>query len=190
MDMIGKARGKAGSASAAWEIIAIFIQVIVGCIAGVLLGLIGWLFKYLPAWRHILKLKCAYIIVVAIGIIIFTTELKWASNAKYIACLAMGYTCGRVWGADKPAQELATTWFYMQPFLFGTIGAALVFSQLNSADVGKSVVCIIVGQIARFVSVFLLSYGPKYTVKERIMMALSWIPKSTVPATLAGVVYN
>ena len=74
-----------------------------GCIAGVLLGLIGWLFKYISPWRHTIKLKCAYCIAVAIGIIIFTTEEKWASNAKYIACLSMGYTCNRVWGEDKPA---------------------------------------------------------------------------------------
>ena len=101
---------------------------IVGCIAGVAFGLFGWLFKFLPAWRHTIKLKCAYCIAVAIGIIIFTTELKWASNAKYIACLAMGYTCNRVWGDDKPTAQLASCWFFMQPFLFGTIGAALVFS--------------------------------------------------------------
>ncbi len=42
----------------------------------------------------------------------------------------------------------------------------------------------------RFISVFFLSMGPKYTVKERIMMAICWIPKSTVPATLASVIYN
>ena len=42
----------------------------------------------------------------------------------------------------------------------------------------------------RFTSVFFLSMGPKYTIKERIFMAISWIPKSTVPATLASVVYN
>jgi len=42
----------------------------------------------------------------------------------------------------------------------------------------------------RFISVFFISMGPKYTVKERIMMSLSWIPKSTVPATLASIVYT
>jgi len=43
----------------------------------------------------------------------------------------------------------------------------------------------------RFLAVFLISYSPsKYTIKERIFMSLSWIPKSTVPATLASVVYT
>jgi hypothetical protein len=42
----------------------------------------------------------------------------------------------------------------------------------------------------RFLAVFLVSYSPKYTIKERIFMSLSWIPKSTVPATLAGVIFT
>jgi hypothetical protein len=43
----------------------------------------------------------------------------------------------------------------------------------------------------RFLAVLLISYSPsKYTLKERIFMAISWIPKSTVPATLASVIYT
>jgi hypothetical protein len=34
------------------------------------------------------------------------------------------------------------------------------------------------------------SYSNKYTIRERIFMGISWIPKSTVPATLAGVIYT
>ena len=39
----------------------------------------------------------------------------------------------------------------------------------------------------RFLGVLISTYSPKYTLKERIFMSISWIPKSTVPATLAGV---
>ena len=42
----------------------------------------------------------------------------------------------------------------------------------------------------RFLAVFFCSHSPKYTVRERIFMALAWIPKSTVPATLASVIYT
>ena len=42
----------------------------------------------------------------------------------------------------------------------------------------------------RFISVFVVSHSPKYTLKERLFMSLSWVPKSTVPATLASVVYT
>jgi NhaP-type Na+/H+ or K+/H+ antiporter len=95
-----------------------------------------------------------------------------------------------VWGDHKPSKQIADVWFYVQPFLFGTIGAALLFSQLRSEDVGKSFVCIIVGQVMRFIGSFLSSSGGKYTIRERIFISLSWIPKSTVPATLASVIYT
>jgi hypothetical protein len=42
----------------------------------------------------------------------------------------------------------------------------------------------------RFIAVIISSHSKKYTIKERIFMALSWIPKSTVPATLAGVIFT
>ena len=125
----------------------------------------------------------------AIGFIIAAEVSHW-KNSKYIACLAFGYTCFRVWGDHKPAKEIASVWFYIQPFLFGTIGAALLFSQLRPSDVGYAFICIISGQLMRFLGVFLCSSSKKYTVKERIFMGLSWIPKSTVPATLASVVYT
>jgi hypothetical protein len=42
----------------------------------------------------------------------------------------------------------------------------------------------------RFVGAFVSSSGDKYTIRERIFISLTWIPKSTVPATLASVVYT
>ena len=39
-------------------------------------------------------------------------------------------------------------------------------------------------------SVILMTQSKKLSIKERIFMGISWIPKSTVPATLAGVVYT
>ena len=124
-----------------------------------------------------------------IGLVI-ASELSTFKNAKFIACLSFGYTCFRVWGEHKPAKEIGDSWFYIQPFLFGTIGGALLFSQIRSSDVGSSFICIIVAQLMRFVAVIISSHSKKYTIKERIFMGLSWIPKSTVPATLAGVVYT
>lgn len=121
---------------------------------------------------------------------VIAAEKSTFKNAKYIACLSFGYTCFRVWGEHKPSKQIAECWFYIQPFLFGTIGAALLFSQLRPSDVGRSFICIIVAQIMRFVGAFLVSFGPKYTFKERLFMAISWIPKSTVPATLASVIFT
>jgi len=42
----------------------------------------------------------------------------------------------------------------------------------------------------RFFAVMICSHSKKYTIRERIFMGISWIPKSTVPATLAGVIFT
>lgn len=180
---------KSSNTNFAWNMSAIFVHNIVGAIIGVIMGLFGWFFKYLLKYSWCIKAKCVYCMTIGITFII-ASELSTFKNSKYIACLAFGYTCFRMWGDHKPAKEIASCWFYIQPFLFGTIGAALLFSQIRPNEVGKSIVCILCGLLMRFISVFLVSGSKKYTIKERIFMGISWIPKSTVPATLASVIFT
>lgn len=111
----------------AWEISSIFVHNIAGVIVGIIMGLTAWFFKFIHHWKSCIYLKAAYAMIIAIGFII-ASELSTFKNGKYIACLTFGYVCFRFWGEDKPAKEIASAWFFIQPFLFGTIGAALLFS--------------------------------------------------------------
>ncbi len=111
----------------AWEISSIFVHNVAGVIAGIIMGCVAWLFKFIDHWKSCIYLKATYCIIVGIGFII-VSEFSTFKNAKYIACLTFGYVCFRFWGESKPAKEIASAWFFIQPFLFGTIGAALLFS--------------------------------------------------------------
>jgi hypothetical protein len=110
----------------AWSISAIFVHNLAGIIAGVIMGLLGWFFKFINS-KYCINLKAAYCMIVGIAFIV-ASEKSGFKNAKYIACLTFGYVCFRVWDEQKPAKEIASCWFYIQPFLFGTIGAALLIS--------------------------------------------------------------
>jgi len=44
-----------------------------------------------------------------------------------------------------------------------------------------------IGVLFRMSSVFLVTFGGKYTLKERTLMSISWGPKGTVTAALSGV---
>ena len=182
-------KGNQQHTNPAWAIGSIFVHNVAGIIAGVIMGLLGWFFKFIDNKPYSINLKAAYALVVAVGLII-ASELSTFTNAKFIACLSFGYTCFRVWGDKKPTQQIADCWFYIQPFLFGTIGASLLFSQVRARDVGASFILIFFGQLIRFCATFFTSYANKLSVKESIFMSIAWIPKSTVPATLAGVIYN
>ena len=96
-----EAKGHEGHKNPAWAIGSIFVHNIAGVIAGVIMGLIGWIFKKIEDKSFSIYLKCAYSIIVAIGLII-ASELSTFTNAKFIACLSFGYTCFRVWGDKKP----------------------------------------------------------------------------------------
>jgi len=87
----------------AWAIGSIFVHNIAGIIAGLLMGLLGWFFKFIEHKSYSINLKCAYVLLSSIGLII-ASELSTFKNAKYIACLSFGYICFRVWGEKKPAK--------------------------------------------------------------------------------------
>lgn len=80
----------------------------------------------------------------------------------------------------------------MQPFLFGSVGATLLLTQIRAGDVGKAFAVLVCGQFTRFFVVLLGSYTPsnRYTFKERLFIASTYMPKSTTVATVASVIYT
>ncbi len=88
---------------------------------------------------------------------VIASEYSTYTDGKFIACITFGYICFRVWGDDKPMKEVGWVWFFIQPFLFGTVGASLLVKNINVSDVGSSFVIIAVACFARFSSMFLVT---------------------------------
>lgn len=131
-------------------------------------------------------MKAFYCMAFAVGDIVATNKSKF-SQAKYIAALAFGYVCFRVWKQEKPAKELAAFFVYIQPLLFGPVGAQLEFSKLNPSILGNCFALIIIALIARSIACFCVSYVRRdYTIKERIFIAICWSPKAAVQAVLGA----
>ena len=97
-----------------------------------------------------------------------------------------GYVCSRVWKNAKPEHKLERVWNVLTPFLFGTIGAAVRFKEVQTGVIGKAVGVILIGLIFRWISTFLVSL--KFNIKEKLFVAFSWIPKATVQAAIGGFV--
>jgi len=95
-----------------------------------------------------------------------------------------------VWGEHKPAHLISQFVFIVQVFLFGTIGAALVFTNVKSVDVGKAILCIICGQSFRFLGVLMISRRKPYTFKESIFLAAGFMPKSNSVSSVGAIMYN
>ena len=75
---------------------------------------------------------------------------------------------------------------FCQPFLFGTVGAAVLFSNIEVDMIGKGLLVIFLGVSARWIATFVVGCEKKFNNKERAFMAFAWIPKATVQAALGG----
>ena len=113
-------------------------------------------------------------------------NLASVPEAKYIFIIFYGYQCYQQWGENKPEKELAIFWMFCQPFLFGTVGAAVQFSVISPSVIGWGVIVIMLGVTFRWLGTILAAFESKYTCKERMFMAFAWIPKATVQAALGA----
>lgn len=107
----------------------LFIHNIAGLGAGIVMGLGAWLFKFIRGWRFEMELKAAYITCTAVSFII-ASEFSTFTDSKFIACITFGYVCFRFWGNEKPMKEVGWVWFFIQPLLFGTVGASLLVKNI------------------------------------------------------------
>lgn len=138
------------------EIGKLFIEDLVSLAVGVSLGLIGWVFKFIQRPRLRIYAKLGFCLLIALFFVV-AEEYAHSHDAKYIGALSFGYTCHRFWGEDKPAKEIAWFWFFMQPFLFGTVGGSLQLSKLRAGDLGNGFAIILIGISVRYAAVLLVT---------------------------------
>lgn len=121
----------------------------------------------------------------------FFTHAIGFHESAYIGIITFGYACYQVWGENKPDAYLANVWVICQPFLFGTIGASVQFSQISGSIVGNGLLILFICLVFRwFGTYFATSEKGKFETKERAFMAFAWMPKATVQAAIGGVVYD
>ena len=71
-----------------------------------------------------------------------------------------------------------------QPLLFSLIGAEIRLSSLSPATLGWGLLVLTAGLLARSAAAFLAVGGGNNSPRERVFVALAWLPKATVQATL------
>jgi len=162
----------------------VFIQIITGLVLAFLIGWSMKLFnKYDPAKTKWLKFFVTLFFAILAPIL---SDLVHFPESKFIFVIFYGFMCYRMWGEDKPEHELAVFWMFCQPFLFGSVGAAVLFSKIDPSQIVQGLGVIFIGVTARWLATFIVTCEKKYTYKERAFMAFAWIPKATVQAALGG----
>jgi len=107
-------------------------------------------------------------------------------------CWERGYGCYTL-GKDAhfahaAEAQLAYLWDEIaQPLLFGIVGSYLDFRVMDGVVVAKAIAIVCSGLCVRTLVAFLATHGTPLTMRERLFVALAWMPKATVQAAFAGV---
>ncbi|XP_049642491.1 sodium/hydrogen exchanger 9B1-like [Suncus etruscus] len=159
-------------------------DVVIGVLVGVLLGFFA---RYFPSRdQEYLHLKRAFVI---LGLCISAVL-----GGKRIGLHATGGLCTLVltfmvslsWTTEKVSVQsvVSVTWNVFQPLLFGLVGSEINVSALETNTIGIAIATVTLAVLARISFTFSLMSFSGFNVKEKLFIALAWIPKATVQAVL------
>jgi NhaP-type Na+/H+ or K+/H+ antiporter len=171
------------------------IEISVGLIYGVITGLILWI---IPTVYHseASKHRNRFFLLFGFGlfslfggrrVVIGGSSL---AGAGALGTLVVSFTAVQKWNSEDKkviTRVFYLVWQFAQPVLFGLVGAALDISSIDGSLFGMALVVIICGLVLRVIVAVVVVTGNKFTIKEKIFIGLSWLPKATVQAALGSV---
>lgn len=111
---------------------------------------------------------------------------------EFLCAIIFGYVAQRIWGHDEvegiPMGQLELLWGFVMPAMFGTIGALLDFKALDYSILGPTVGVVFIGLLWRTFGAFIAIYEKKYSVKEKLYIAIAWLAKGSVVAVCGGMI--
>lgn len=179
--------GIAFSTGSTWmNVLKGLLEVVGGIVAGLVVGLFLCLFpssdqEDLTGTRSLLLL----------GLSIFSVFLSHVvdfAGAGGLCVLVLSFCAALGWKINKApvAVVVGRSWDVFQPLLFGLIGAEITISTLSPSTVGLGVACLCIGLFVRVLVTFLLVHFGGFNLKEKIFIAVAWLPKATVQAAIGS----
>ncbi|KAJ9599128.1 hypothetical protein L9F63_010396 [Diploptera punctata] len=161
-----------------------------GVVIGICYGLIvGIVFRYIPHAKDRKASMLRTFLLAAGGLLVlFGSEKIGFGSAGPLGCIMYTFIACNGW--DPKEKEMVNAnfrllWVIFEPILFGLIGNEIDIFVLQPNVVGFGIATVLVAALATVVSVGLTATGGNFNWKERIFIAISWIPKATVQAALA-----
>ncbi|XP_062838507.1 sodium/hydrogen exchanger 9B2-like [Anolis carolinensis] len=163
------------------------MEVAIGAGAGVVLGIFICYFPSKDQARLVWK-RTFFIM----GLSMFSllgSKYFGVHGSGGLCTIVLSFLGGMRWSEEKGAVEemVAIAWTIFQPFLFGLIGAEISISALKPHTVGLCLATLGLALIVRLIATFLLVTFSGFNFKEKIFIALAWIPKATVQAAIGSV---
>ncbi|XP_035506698.2 sodium/hydrogen exchanger 9B2 isoform X2 [Scophthalmus maximus] len=179
--------GIAFSTGSTWmNILKGLLEVVGGVIAGLVLGLFLCCFPSKDQEELVLR-RTLMLLGLSIFSVFFSHVIGFA-GAGGLCTLVLAFLAALGWKTDKApvAAMVGQSWDVFQPLLFGLIGAEITISTLSPNTVGLGLACISIGLVIRLLVTFGLVHFGGFNLKEKLFIAVAWLPKATVQAAIGS----
>lgn len=161
------------------------LELVIGLLYGVVGGVILW---YIPNHNQQVQLRSVFLVCGGL-LSVFGSDLAGFPGAGALGCLTVAFLAGHGWKVAKQPVErdIGYLWLLFQPLLFGLIGAEISLKDLDPSTLGLGLLTLCIGLIVRtFVSALAVTRAG-LNMKEKIFVAVAWLPKATVQAAIGSV---
>ncbi|XP_027874104.1 sodium/hydrogen exchanger 9B2 isoform X1 [Xiphophorus couchianus] len=157
-----------------------------GMVVGILLG---FLIQYFPSvdQKH-LVMKRSFLVLGLSVFAVFGSNMAGFPGSGGLCTLVLSFLAGLGWGEEKArvGEVISWAWDVFQPLLFGLIGAEIRVNELEGLTVGLGISTILIAVMVRVLFTFVCVLHAGFNLKEKVFIALAWMPKATVQAAIGS----
>ncbi|XP_030644223.1 sodium/hydrogen exchanger 9B2 [Chanos chanos] len=162
------------------------LEVLGGMAAGVALG---FFLRYFPSrdQKH-LVMKRSFLLLGLCVFAVFGSNVAGIPGSGGLCTLVLAFLAGLGWRKAKVPVEgvVGHAWDIFQPLLFGLIGAEITITSLDANRVGLGLAALFIALTVRILFTFAMATCAGFNLKEKIFIALAWMPKATVQAAIGS----
>ncbi|XP_041838616.1 sodium/hydrogen exchanger 9B2 isoform X2 [Melanotaenia boesemani] len=162
------------------------LEVIGGMVAGIVLG---FLIQYFPSvdQKHVV-MKRSFLVLGLSVFAVFGSGVAGLPGSGGLCTLVLAFLAGLGWGSEKARVEEVVGWAWdvFQPLLFGLIGAEIRVSELEGHAVGLGIASLLIALLVRVLFTFVCVLCAGFNLREKVFIALAWMPKATVQAAIGS----
>ncbi|CAO2600111.1 Sodium/hydrogen exchanger 9B1 [Lemmus lemmus] len=155
---------------------------------GVLVGIVmGFFIQYFPSEDQVkLTQRRAFLVLSMCISAVLGCQYYGLHESGGLVTLVLSFMAAKKWAKEKVGVQkiVANTWNVFQPLLFGLVGTEVSVEALESRTIGMCIATLGLALSARILATFVFMSFAEFRFKEKVFIALSWIPKATVQAVL------
>lgn len=170
-----------------WKVAGIPISIVTGIAVGLICGILLYrLFdRFNPrATKRTLAILGISILLVNFGNVLEAKDIPFAA---LLAVMAIGFIIleKREHMAHELSAKLGKIWVFSEIILFSMVGAQVNFQAAAAAGF-RGAALILIALAVRSVGTFLCTFGAGFSLKEKLFIVISYLPKATVQAAIGS----